>query len=185
MGEVIDALGPAAPFGAAVLLLAFVGRWISTEVRHHRQQGHNQKLEREIHELRKQVLEAQLGQASAQQVAQRNLSEQVESAEAQLVNPSTLGESGGLVESPAEGGSLGEDEADQRALLRQLVWENKQLDNLQVQNDSLAHRLERAMAEGAPHENLEQLTQELIESRRALSEAQDRVTRLVKKTRGE
>lgn len=164
MGDLIDALGPAAPFGAAVLLLALVGRWVSTEIRHHFQQRHTQALEREKHDLEKHVLEAQLGQTSAQQVAHESLYEQVENIQ-------------------DEGYRLGWKEAERQALLNQLRKEMERLNDFRVRNDHLTARLERAMVEGAAPEDLKRLTSELAESRKALDEANHRVAELVSKMR--
>lgn len=108
MTQLVELLGPTAPYGAAIVIVVLCGAVISTEIRRHRaekrhqaQAQHSQEMEREnqalrrkkeeqerqhqreSHDLEKRVLNAQLQQLSAQDSTYEALQREVEEASEQ------------------------------------------------------------------------------------------------------
>lgn len=162
MTQLVELLGPIAPYGAGVVIVVLLGVAISAEIRRHRQDRHTRKLEGEKHDLETAMLKAQLHQVSDQDRTYEALQRQVEEASEQAL----------------EWWEAGQRAAERKNIEEQLVAARENLRRRRAENEDVRAAFHAAMREGAPRNDLNALQAQLRDSEALLAATENEVQEL-------
>lgn len=159
MTQLVELLGPIAPYGALILIGVSAAVAVSAEIRRHRQDSHTRKLEGEKHDLETAMLKAQLHELSAQDRTYEALQRQVEEASEQAYR-------------------AGCQAAEHKKIEKQLAAARENLRRRREENEELRATVDAAWHEPEPRSDLDDLQRRLEESVNALTVAEIEVQEL-------